>query len=841
MKYTKFADWHRRHTLPDKLDKPLENDMIDPQKRCLIFGSLILLALLLFVTVPACADEAGTVPETTEQTAENKPSLIDIYTWANKLPKDLIDLRTEINTLADLSGINNSLPEISKQVEDLQWQATTHKSNPNLTYHEITLFESDLTKLSSRLKSYNKSINANIVKLDAWHEKWLSQEQDFLTAIKQIEQTSEMQDSLPDISSLQEVIFTGKKLVERHLRSTLLAGYKVGKIQTDLYELSDTASDLIREMNETGVQQTSPSMLSKDFYDQIDREEFVLGWENIRLFCKYQWTYLTDNLFIIVVSLAIVLLLSFAISLSGRLAAENSDWYIFVSRPLATSVFILCTTIGILNTLAVDIGYPPDWDTLIYLPLFIAVVLLMDKVCRTPWQVTLFRHLMIYSTITLLLSLVAIPQVLFHLFVFYASLLLLGYYLFLFLRRWLTSPKDQKVTWAVILWAVFPLIIIVFGVSGYDQLAVTLFSRILAVVATTITIRLMLMFIASLLEILLLNVPWEIIRKNAATIVQQIFPLIALLHIILWIAVVLTMSWFYPTLGDAFGAMTSIQFTISTVSVTPGSILNIILIIYITILTSRALQAFLLQEVLPRYRVEKGVQLSIARLVHYAAMTIGLLVLLWALGFSLNQITILGGALSVGIGFGLQAIVNNFVSGLILLFERPVKVGDFIDVENQVGEVKELGLRATTVQTFDNAEVVIPNSQLISGSVTNWTLAEKKVRVKAPVGVAYGTDIEEVLRILLACAEANPSVLSTPKPSALFLAFGSSSLDFELRAWIPDFTDKLIVISELNQDIEAEFQTAGIEIPFPQTDLHLRSVDEQAAKTLSGESSRNSR
>jgi len=264
-----------------------------------------------------------------------------------------------------------------------------------------------------------------------------------------------------------------------------------------------------------------------------------------------------------------------------------------------------------------------------------------------------------------------------------------------------------------------------------------------------------------LLELLLNNAPWKLIRNNAATIVQQVSPLLALLHFILWLAVILTITWVFPNLNAAFEALTSLQFTFQSMTITPGSVLSIILITYATILVSRGICAFLLQEVLPDHGVERGVQLSITRLVHYAVLTIGFIVLLWALGFGMNQITILGGALGVGIGFGLQAIVNNFVSGLILLFERPIKVGDMIDVDNQVGEVKELGLRATTVQTFDNAEIVIPNSQLVTGSVTNWTLAEKMIRVRVPVGVAYGTDISEVLRILLGCADANPIVLST--------------------------------------------------------------------------------
>jgi small-conductance mechanosensitive channel len=307
------------------------------------------------------------------------------------------------------------------------------------------------------------------------------------------------------------------------------------------------------------------------------------------------------------------------------------------------------------------------------------------------------------------------------------------------------------------------------------------------------------------------------------------------LHVIIWLAFALVIAWIYPTLVDAFAALSSLKLTIGSITVTPGSVINIILIIYVTLLFSRGLRAFLLQEILPSYGVERGVQLSIARLVHYGILTIGFIILLRVLGFGLNQITILGGALGVGIGFGLQAIVNNFVSGLILLFERPIKVGDMIDVGTQVGEVKELGLRATTVQTFDNAEVVIPNSQLISSNVTNWTLAEKKVRVRVPVGVAYGTDISKVFEILLGCAEANPRVLSSPKPTALFLSFGASSLDFELRVWISDFDHRVEVLSELNQDIEAEFHLAGIEIPFQQTDLHLRSVDREAAELLAGD------
>jgi small-conductance mechanosensitive channel len=180
----------------------------------------------------------------------------------------------------------------------------------------------------------------------------------------------------------------------------------------------------------------------------------------------------------------------------------------------------------------------------------------------------------------------------------------------------------------------------------------------------------------------------------------------------------------------------------------------------------------------------------------------------------------------VGIGFGLQAIVNNFASGLILLFERPVKVGDTIQIGDQLGEVRDLGLRATVIKTYDSAEIVVPNSDLITGQLTNWTLAERRIRLKLPVGVAYGSDVEQVMALLMECAAENPKALKTPAPRVLFLAFGASSLDFELRVWIGEFTDRRIVQSDINRAIEKKLREAGIEIPFPQQDIYLRGLPE---------------
>jgi small-conductance mechanosensitive channel len=235
-----------------------------------------------------------------------------------------------------------------------------------------------------------------------------------------------------------------------------------------------------------------------------------------------------------------------------------------------------------------------------------------------------------------------------------------------------------------------------------------------------------------------------------------------------------------------------------------------------------------MDQVLARRRIETGVKVSIARLVHYVLIFIGFVVALLALGFEFTKLTIILSALGVGIGFGLQNVVNNFVSGLILLFERPVRVGDYIELDGRWAEIKDIGLRATIVQTFDQADVIIPNADMVANQVINWTLTNRLVRLTIPVGVAYGSDISLVMETLRESAKDNSKVAETPAPQVLYLNFGESALEFELRVWVLDADNWLVVSSELHQEIDRRFREAKIEIAFPQRDLHLRSLNESA-------------
>jgi potassium-dependent mechanosensitive channel len=202
------------------------------------------------------------------------------------------------------------------------------------------------------------------------------------------------------------------------------------------------------------------------------------------------------------------------------------------------------------------------------------------------------------------------------------------------------------------------------------------------------------------------------------------------------------------------------------------------------VLLSRFLRFLLEEEVYPRFKLGRGLPYAISSLLHYAILVAGFLLAIAAFGYDLTQFTILAGALGVGIGFGMQNIVNNFVSGLILLFERPVQVGDVIQLDDAtVGTVTRIGTRAGVIRTPDGAAVIVPNGLLISGRVTNWTLSSRKRRIHLPVGVVAGSDPKEVIDVLEGAAAAHPLVEKRPPPEAVFVSFTPGALNFELRAW----------------------------------------------------------
>ena len=293
-------------------------------------------------------------------------------------------------------------------------------------------------------------------------------------------------------------------------------------------------------------------------------------------------------------------------------------------------------------------------------------------------------------------------------------------------------------------------------------------------------------------------------------------PLIALQWGFNWIDI---SSWLYRILTDI---------RIGSISISLLGILFGIGVFILGFLLTRRFQRWLDGSVMARSRVDLGVRNSIRTVVGYAGVALAALMALSAAGFDLSNLAIVAGALSLGIGFGLQNIVNNFVSGLILLVERPFKVGDWIVAGTTAGFVKKISVRATEIETFQRQTVILPNSELINQAVGNWTHRNHLGRVDIPIGVAYGTKPRIVHDLLLEIATADTAVVRNPAPNVVFLGFGASSLDFELRVHISEVLDSLALATRLRMAIVEAFEEKGIEIPFTQQDVHLKIKDIEA-------------
>lgn len=305
--------------------------------------------------------------------------------------------------------------------------------------------------------------------------------------------------------------------------------------------------------------------------------------------------------------------------------------------------------------------------------------------------------------------------------------------------------------------------------------------------------------------------------------------ILAVIAILVWLSTTLDLLQVREAVVDALTTASNFRIAGSASEMTLGSVLGFFLMLAVGYIIASALRFLLREELLNRLHMGRGLPDLIASTVYYLLLLFVFLMAVKTGGVQLNKFTLLTGALGVGFGFGMQNIINNFVSGLILQFERPIHINDVLEVEGYTGKVTRIGVRSSTLQTPQGAEVIIPNGNLISGKVVNWTLSESKRRAELAVGVAYSTDPKIVLKFLLDAADKHESVLTDPRPMAYFIGFGESSLNFELHFWVMQDSNWIRVRSDIAMQVMKCLDEAGIEIPFPQRDLHLRSVPEGTA------------
>jgi len=316
----------------------------------------------------------------------------------------------------------------------------------------------------------------------------------------------------------------------------------------------------------------------------------------------------------------------------------------------------------------------------------------------------------------------------------------------------------------------------------------------------------------------------HVIREEFQVIYKKIQWLAGFIFLLIFISIALRILMVKDLVFDWGREVLTDGIEIGKITISLGSILTFFFVIWLSIVISKIISSVLAKDVFSRVKTSKGMPETVILLLRIALISCGFLLAAAASGMQLTNLSIVLGAFSVGIGFGLQNIFNNMVSGLILAFERPINVGDVVQVGELMGTVRSIGLRSSKVKSFDGAEVIVPNGNLISNEMINWTLSDSNRRMDIRVGVAYGTDPEKVLAIMEQIAEEHEDVRKKPAPRGYFIGFGDSSLNFRLLAWV-NLDNRLEVESEINVLINKKLAEAGIEIPFPQRDLHIRSDD----------------
>ncbi|MDR4505760.1 MAG: mechanosensitive ion channel [Candidatus Scalindua sp.] len=316
---------------------------------------------------------------------------------------------------------------------------------------------------------------------------------------------------------------------------------------------------------------------------------------------------------------------------------------------------------------------------------------------------------------------------------------------------------------------------------------------------------------------------FHIVEKYAGQMERRTISVIHLIVLFFWLRMIFRTFGISQPFWNWIVKVAERRWTLGTAEISVGAIFSFFVILAIVFILARLIRTFLETEIFTRLSLPRGVPGAISLMVRYTIIGIGAFLAISAIGIDLGKFGLLAGAVGVGLGFGLRNIIENFVSGLIIIFERPIEVGDTVEVNNIVGNVENIGIRSSTVKTFDGSDVIVPNANLISNQVTNWTMSDRRRRIKLPVKVAYGNDPHKVLELLCKVAGEHQGVLKSPEPMAVFNGFGDNYLDFTLYYWVSD--NIFQTMSEIALGVHDTIKEAGIDTPRPKGDFNLKFIN----------------
>jgi len=785
----------------------------------------LLLAILLSSPCHAAPDEATTSQseERITQETPSYPGLEEVVPRAAELDTAVAAALQQIEQLQQISEFSSLADELRQDWESEQAQLAGYGDQNEWPVNRLLNVRSYLERIEKDVAQLLTRIADPLKTLEETRKTW-SDQQRYWQEWQQALQSSGAKLPRATFREVQQTITETLARVTAATTTLLKLQEDVSATGQQIVTFRESLATVLSKVQESPFRRNAFPLFSGDYVRQFQPELFTRAKSGLLASLQIRSEFFQRQLWLLVVQLALLLsLVPLLVHLKKTTAEKTDDLHFIFSRPFSAAIFISVTTTSLF------FFNPPQLVLLCLLTIAtIAVVRLACALLSEGNQRTLTYSLGAVFIISKMLTAMATPAPLYRLYL--SVLALVGIpFLYSLVRRHRTHTDNPFDRYVLLLFGGMTILAVALlaQIGGYATFTQALLSASLDTVIVILFTLMALRIVEGSIELTFNSrlIGARRFVKNLGPHVSIRLQRLGKAVIILISGLYLLKTWgLYGDMRSAWESLMGFEVAIGEFHLSVQMVVLVIVVLYFSIFVSWFFQAFLESQVFFGKRIDRGVRDAFKKLSHYALVLVGFVTAMSMAGIELRNFAILAGAFGIGIGFGMQDIVNNFVSGLILLFERPVKVGDAVIIDGQWGAINKIGLRSTVVETWDHSEIIVPNSQMISEKVLNWTLSSNISRITIPVGVRYGTDLKKVIEILNKIGDGHPAVVTDPAPSAIFTEFGDSSINFELRVWVDDIKHRLTVISDLGLSIDQAFKKAHIEIPYPQRDLHLRSV-----------------
>jgi len=797
--------------------------------------STILLSGCLFLTQTLFAQESGETPADSSKQVVETINLSDISLRSR-------DAIQQINGFAESLISDEALEALKLQNEVIIAEIdSVDKANKH-----VTLEEKNIRSLNNRLTfwSYQKGIletemkvlEDNIQKFEDTKEKLNKEQKVWENTEKLYKQRGEPANVTRRIPVVLGRIDSVRGLVNIKRDYVFILLDRSAITSARLEEIDKLINETIIERESQVFKPDQPSVFSPAYYTFVT---FRLA-PAFELFYEMEWVdlvrYLKNHIPNIIFQILLLVVLIFAFtSLKTKIRNHDGDYtsrYKKILRRILMRPWSAAIIIGLLGSSIIFSNRPLIFKDIVIILVSIPIIQIVKSVISKPYHnfvnifgLLIFLRLTYYvfpaNHIVYALGIATIAII---------EMIILG-----LLSRKVKHHKFKRKFYGKL---VLAILIFHMGTAFIGLIAIILGMTLLADITINIPIANTFAFLLLIISALIIDGLAEVaidsksmqkinVFRNHGTLLKaKITSLLNFTATVLLVLIILRSLNLDRPFIEGFTSFFTTERVFFSTEFTIGSIVAFFFVIWLSIFLSRIIVAVLEEDVLNRFSLAKGVPRTISVMFRYTLITLGVVLAVRAAGMPMTNLTVIFGAFSIGIGFGLQNIFNNLVSGLILLFERPIQIGDTIEVGTLMGNVKSMGIRSSHVRTFDGAEIIVPNGNLISNEVVNWTLSDKRRRIEVIAGVAYGTDPHLVQNLFMDILKKHEDILQDPLPNVFFQAMGESSLDFRLLFWTAKFDEWVRIRSEITFSVHDVLVKNDIEIPFPQRDLHIRSIDQ---------------